>query len=458
MTEAASELIRSKVTPPHSIEAEQALLGSLLLTPSSFATIEGLLGSSDFYRHDHAEIFKAIIDLNHRNTSADVVTVYEYFESRNATDGLEGGAYLTSLANNVVSAANVRAYAEIVREKSILRQLIDIGNEISASAYKSDGKSAQQLLEQAERHVFAIAEKGLQSSSNYESIAALLKPAYDQIAELSKKQSDITGVPTHLTDLDRHTAGLQKSDLIILAGRPAMGKTSLAMNIAQNAAIQSQVPVAVFSMEMSKSQLAFRLFSSLGAINQGRLRTGKLTDEDWGGLTSAMSLLKTAPIYIDDTPALSPAQVRARARRLKREFDIGLIVIDYLQLMQVPDTRENRATEIAEISRGLKALAKELDIPVIALSQLNRALEQRPNKRPAMADLRESGSIEQDADLILFIYRDEVYNPDTPAKNLAEVIIGKHRNGATGTVELLFEGEYLRFRNYTRMEDDFQMH
>ncbi|MDA3934226.1 MAG: replicative DNA helicase [Gammaproteobacteria bacterium] len=455
MAEAATELIRSKITPPHSIEAEQALLGSLLLTPTSFAQIEDIVTSVDFYRNDHAQIYKAISELNHRNTSADVVTVFEYFESRNDTDGLEGGAYLTSLANNVVSAANVSAYAGIVREKSILRQLIDIGNNIAGSAYKSDGKSAQQLLEQAERQIFGIAEKGLQAVSNYESIAALLKPAYDQIAELSKHKSDITGVATNLTDLDRHTAGLQKSDLIILAGRPAMGKTSLAMNIAQNAAINSNVPVAVFSMEMSKNQLAFRLFSSLGAINQSRLRTGKLTEEDWNGLKSAMGMLKNAPIYIDDTPSLSPAQVRARARRLKREFDIGLVVIDYLQLMQVPDTRENRATEIAEISRGLKALAKELDIPVIALSQLNRALEQRPNKRPAMADLRESGSIEQDADLILFIYRDEVYNPDTPAKNLAEVIIGKHRNGATGTVELLFEGEYLRFKNYSRIEDDF---
>jgi len=455
MIEAAHELIRSKVTPPHSIEAEQALLGSLLLTPTSFANIEDKV-SGDFYRHDHAEIFQAIVDLNHRNTSADVVTVYEYFESRNATDGLEGGAYLTSLANNVVSAANVVAYAEIVREKSILRQLIDIGNDIAASGYKSEGKSAQELLEQAERQVFAIAEKGLQARSSYVSVSSLLKPAYDQIVDLSKKKTDITGVPTQLADLDRHTAGLQRSDLIILAGRPAMGKTSLAMNIAHNAAIVSEVPVAVFSMEMSKNQLVFRLFSSLGKINQGRLRTGKLNVEEWDGLTSAVSLLKSAPIYIDDTPALSPTQVRARARRLKREHDIGLIVIDYLQLMQVPDTRENRATEIAEISRGLKALAKELDIPVIALSQLNRALEQRPNKRPAMADLRESGSIEQDADLILFIYRDEVYNPDTPAKNLAEVIIGKHRNGATGTVELLFEGEYLRFLNYARVQDDFQ--
>ncbi len=439
--------------PPSAIEAEQALLGCLLLNPRSYEQVADRIAPEDFYREDHREIYAAFIDLTENRQSGDAVTVAEWFQSRDKADMVAGGSYLTMLANNVASAANIIAYADIVREKSVLRQLIDIGTEIAGDAYRPDGRAAETILEKAEQEIFKIAEQGSQRRSNFVHVESLLKESYELIEELSTKTGDVTGVPTGFTDLDEKTSGLQPSDLIIIAGRPAMGKTTLAMNIAESAAIRNQVPVGVFSMEMSSQQLVFRLFSSLGAINQKRLRTGKLEDTDWDGLNSAFRMLKQAPVYIDETPGLSPAQIRARARRMKREHDIGLIVIDYLQLMQVPNNRENRATEIAEISRGLKALAKELNVPVIALSQLNRALEQRPNKRPVMADLRESGSIEQDADLILFIYRDEVYNPDTPSKGLAEVIIGKHRNGSTGILELLFQGEFLRFQNYSHADD-----
>lgn len=439
--------------PPSAIEAEQALLGCLLLNPRCYEQVADRIAPDDFYREDHREIYTAFIELTENRQSGDAVTVAEWFQSRDKADMVAGGSYLTMLANNVASAANVVAYADIVREKSVLRQLIDIGTEIAGDAYRPDGRTAETILEKAEQQIFKIAEQGSQRRSNFVHVESLLKESYELIEELSTKTGDITGVATGFADLDERTSGLQPSDLIIIAGRPAMGKTTLAMNIAESAAIRNQVPVGVFSMEMSAQQLVFRLFSSLGAINQKKLRTGKLEDTDWDGLNSAFRMLKQAPIYIDETPGLSPAQIRARARRMRREHGIGLIVIDYLQLMQVPNNRENRATEIAEISRGLKALAKELSVPVIALSQLNRALEQRPNKRPVMADLRESGSIEQDADLILFIYRDEVYNPDTPSKGLAEVIIGKHRNGSTGILELLFQGEFLRFQNYSHADD-----
>jgi replicative DNA helicase len=434
--------------PPHSIEGEQAVLGGLLLSASAWDQVADILTEADFYREDHRLVFRAINELNDVNKPSDAVTVTEWFESHGKADQVDGGAYVSQLAGSTPSAANIVAYAEIVREKSILRQLIDVGAAVTSSAFTSDGRESQELLEEAERMVFAIADRGARSGSGFVSVQETIKEAIEKIQELHEFEGEITGVHTGFQDFDRLTAGLQQSDLIIVAGRPAMGKTTFAMNIAEHAAIKHNVPVAVFSMEMSSLQLVLRLFSSLGQIEQGRLRTGSLDDMDWPKLTSAMNLLHKSKIFIDETPALSPAELRARARRLKREHDIGMIVVDYLQLMSVPGTRENRATEIAEISRSLKAIAKELHVPVVALSQLNRALEQRPNKRPVMADLRESGSIEQDADLIVFIYRDEIYNPETPEKGKAEIIIGKHRNGATGTVNLTFQGQWLRFVNF----------
>jgi replicative DNA helicase len=434
--------------PPHSIEGEQAVLGGLLLSTRAFDQVADIVTELDFYREDHRLIFRAIEELNNKGRPCDAVTVTEWFESHGLVDQIDGGGYISQLASSTPSAANVRAYAEIVREKSILRQLVDVGAEITSGAFTSDGRNSRELLEEAERRVFAIADQDLRTGASFVSIQTAIKEAIEKLDELARHEGDITGIPTGFKDLDEKTAGLQDSDLIIVAGRPSMGKTTLAMNIAENAAIKHEKPVAIFSMEMSAQQLVRRMFSSLGQIDQNKLRTGNLDDLDWPKLTSAMNLLHKSHIFIDETPSLSPAELRARARRLKREHDIGLIVVDYLQLMAVPGTRENRATEIAEISRSLKAIAKELQLPVIALSQLNRALEQRPNKRPVMADLRESGSIEQDADLIVFIYRDEVYNEETPDKGKAEIIIGKHRNGPTGTVLLTFQGRWLRFLNY----------
>ncbi|MGK2925119.1 MAG: replicative DNA helicase [Lysobacterales bacterium] len=434
--------------PPHSIEGEQAVLGGLLLSPRAFDQVADVVTEADFYREDHRLIFRAISELSNKGRPCDAVTVTEWFESHGVVDQVDGGAYVSQLASNTPSAANVRAYAEIVREKSVLRQLIDVGAEISSDAFSSDGRDSRELLEVAEQKVFAIADQGMRSGSTFIPIQQAIKISIEKLQELAEHEGDITGIPTGFRDFDEKTAGLQDSDLIIVAGRPSMGKTTLAMNIAESAAIKHEVPVAIFSMEMSAEQLVRRMFSSLGQIDQNKLRNGKLDDLDWPKLTSAMNLLHKSRIFIDETPSLSPAELRARARRLKREHDIGLIVVDYLQLMAVPGTRENRATEIAEISRSLKAIAKELHLPVIALSQLNRALEQRPNRRPVMADLRESGSIEQDADLIVFIYREEVYNQDTPEKGKAEIIIGKHRNGPTGTVVLTFQGHWLRFLNY----------
>jgi replicative DNA helicase len=434
--------------PPHSIEGEQAVLGGLLLSSRAFDQVADIVTEPDFYREDHRLIFRAISELNNRGRPCDAVTVTEWFESHGLVDQIDGGGYISQLASNTPSAANVRAYAEIVRERSILRQLVDVGAEITSGAFSSDGRNSRELLEEAERKVFAIADQDLRTGASFVAIQEAIREAIEKLQELAEHEGDITGIPTGFKDFDEKTAGLQDSDLIIVAGRPSMGKTTLAMNIAENAAIKHEKPVAIFSMEMSAQQLVRRMFSSLGQIDQNKLRSGNLDDLDWPKLTSAMNLLHKSHIFIDETPSLSPAELRARARRLKREHDIGLIVVDYLQLMAVPGTRENRATEIAEISRSLKAIAKELHLPVIALSQLNRALEQRPNKRPVMADLRESGSIEQDADLIVFIYRDEVYNEDSPEKGKAEIIIGKHRNGPTGTVVLTFQGHWLRFLNY----------
>lgn len=440
-------IVESPKVPPHSMEAEQSVLGGLLLSTSAWDQVADKVAEADFYREDHRLIFRAIRDLHDAGRPCDAVTVSEWFESHGKADQVDGGNYISQLANNTPSAANVGAYADIVREKSILRSLIDVGTTITSSAFSSDGRESKTLLEEAERLVFAIADKGNRGGSGYVSVQDSLKEAMAKIEELNAFEGDITGIPTGYIDFDKLTAGLQPSDLIIIAGRPAMGKTTFAMNVAEHAAIKYGKSVAVFSMEMASLQLVMRMFSSVGQIDQNRIRTGSLDDMDWPKLTSAMNLLHKSKIFIDDTPALSPAELRARARRLKREHDIDLIVVDYLQLMSVPDIKENRATEIAEISRSLKTIAKELNVPVVALSQLNRALENRPNKRPLMADLRESGAIEQDADLIVFIYRDEVYNKESGEKGKAEIIIGKHRNGSTGTVHLAFQGPWLRFVN-----------
>ncbi len=436
--------------PPHSIEAEQAVLGGLMLDNDAWDQVADRVSEEDFYRHDHRLIFRAIASLADKNRPFDVVTLSEWLESRDELENAGGLAYLGTLAKDTPSAANIKAYADIVRERSILRQLIAVGTGIADSAYTSDGRDSKELLDVAEQKVFQIAEQGSRHQQGFRSIKHLLKTTVEHIDTLFERDDPITGLPTGYTDFDELTSGLQAGDLVIVAGRPSMGKTTFAMNVAEYAAIKRQCPVAIFSMEMPGEQLAMRLLSSMGRINQQRLRTGKLEDEDWPRLTSAVSMFTEVPLFIDDSPALTPTEVRARARRLMREHgELGLIVIDYLQLMQTGGSTENRATEISEISRGLKALAKELSVPVIALSQLNRSLEQRPNKRPVMSDLRESGAIEQDADLITFIYRDEVYNEDSPDKGTAEIIIAKQRNGPIGTVRLTFLGQYTKFENFT---------
>ena len=434
--------------PPYSIEAEQSVLGGLMIDNSTWDQVADMLTEVDFYRKEHRLIFRAIAAQAEDSRPSDAITLSEWLESNNELSNVGGLSYLGSLAKNTPTAANIKAYANIVRERSIMRQLVSVGTDIANSAYNPEGRDSKELLESAEQKVFKIAEQGAKGRQGYQNIRQLLTKAVDRIDQLFQMDSHITGVATGFDDFDEKTAGLQPSDLVIVAGRPSMGKTTFAMNIAENAAIKQSKPVAVFSMEMPGEQLAMRMMSSLGRIDQHKLRTGKLTDEDWPRVTSAVGILSEAPLFIDDTPALTPTDLRARARRLKREHgDLGLIVIDYLQLMQ-GSGKENRATEISEISRGLKALAKELNVPVVALSQLNRSLEQRPNKRPVMSDLRESGAIEQDADVIVFIYRDEVYNEDTPDKGVAEIIIGKQRNGPIGTTRLTFMGQFTRFENY----------
>ncbi|TDY02377.1 replicative DNA helicase [Thiohalophilus thiocyanatoxydans] len=434
--------------PPHSIEAEQAVLGGLMIDNSSWDQVVEQVSESDFYRRDHRLIFSAIAALAEEANPCDVVTLSEWLQQRNQLDAAGGMSYLGGLAKNTPTAANIKAYAAIVRERSVLRQLTRVATEIGNLAYNPEGRSSAEVLDQAEKAVFDIAEQGAHNRSGYVGIKELLVKAVDRIDTLYQSSSAYTGVPTGYTDFDDMTSGLQNSDLIIIAGRPSMGKTSFAMNLVENAAIKHQTPVAVFSMEMPGEQLVMRMMSSLGRIDQHKIRTGKLDDADWPRLTSAVGILNEAPIYIDDTPGLSPMEVRSRARRIKREHGLGLIVIDYLQLMQVSGNTENRATEISEISRGLKGLAKELNVPVITLSQLNRSLEQRPNKRPVMSDLRESGAIEQDADVIVFIYRDEVYDEESSDKGTAEIIISKQRNGPIGTTRLTFLGQYTKFENY----------
>ena len=439
--------------PPHSVEAEQSVLGGLLLENEALDKIADLLTGADFYRHDHRLIFEHISRLIEHNKPADIVTVAESLESSAELSGIGGIAYLGSLAQNTPTAANIRRYAEIVRERAVMRKLVEVGSGIAESAYSPQGRDAQQLLDEAEAKIFQIAEGGKRSSEGFVDIKILLPQVADRIDQLFQRdsQSDVTGIPSGFSDLDSMTSGLQPGDLIIVAGRPSMGKTAFSLNIAENVALDTGLPVAVFSMEMAATQLAMRMIGSVGRLDQHRMRTGRLEDEDWVRLTTALGRLNDAPVFIDEGAGLSSFDVRARARRLHRQTGkLGLIVVDYLQLMSGPAGRqsENRATEISEISRSLKSLAKELDVPVVALSQLNRSVEQRPDKRPVMSDLRESGAIEQDADLILFIYRDEVYNPDSPDKGTAEIIIAKQRNGPIGRVRLTFIGANTRFENH----------
>ncbi len=453
-----SQRVDDLKVPPHSLEAEQSVIGGLMLDNQAWDNIADIVNEQDFYRHDHALIFRAICALVDESQPYDVVTVSEWLGARNELDSIGGLAYLSILANDTPTAVNVKAYANIVREYSILRALIQIGNEISASAYNADGRSSKELLDEAERKVFMIAEQGAGNREGFAAINDLLGKAVQRVEEMYKSGEALTGISTGFGNFDEKTSGLQKSDLIIIAGRPSMGKTSFAMNLAENAVMGTENSVAVFSMEMPGEQLALRMMSSFGRIDSHNLRTGKLEDQDWPRLISSVNMLSKAKLFIDDTPALSPTEVRARTRRLKREHGLDLVIIDYLQLMQVGGSTENRATEISEISRSLKALAKELNVPVIALSQLNRSVEQRPDKRPVMSDLRESGGIEQDADVILFIYRDEVYNPESNDKGTAEILIRKQRNGPIGMVRLAFLGQYTRFENlaYEDYGEDFE--
>jgi len=445
-TDAGAEQ-RLKV-PPNSIKAEQALIGGLMLNAQAWDKIADVIVGEDFYRKDHRLIFAAIANLVETGSPCDVVTVSEHLDGRGELEQAGGLEYLATLANETAGAANARAYAKIIRETSTLRALINAGNEISGNAFTSGERNAAQILDEAERLVFDIAEKGSRGRRGFKSLKQILPEAVDRIDLLHQSEGSITGISSGYHEFDKLTAGLQAGELIIVAGRPSMGKTTLALNIGENAAIGSKVPTAIFSMEMPSQQLAFRMISSLGRVDQTHLRTGNFPDEDWSRINTAVQLMSEAPIFIDDTPSMSPIEIRARARRLHREHGLGLIIIDYLQLMQVEGSKENRATEISEISRSLKALAKELEVPVIALSQLNRSVEQRTDKRPVMSDLRESGAIEQDADLIIFIYREEVYNQDTPRKGIADIAIAKQRNGPIGDFPLTFVGRYTKFENW----------
>jgi replicative DNA helicase len=437
--------------PPHSVEAEQSVLGGLLLENIAWDKIADLITEADFYRHDHRLIYRHIGKLIEHAKPADVITVAEMLENSGELNSAGGLAYLGSLAQNTPSTANIRRYAEIVRERAVMRKLAEVGSTIANSAFNPSGRTTTQLLDEAEARVFEIAEAGARGKNGFVAIQPLLTEVVEKIDILFHRDNpnDVTGIPTGFHDLDEKTSGFQPGDLIIVAGRPSMGKTAFSLNIAENVALQTGLPVAIFSMEMGGTQLVMRMIGSVGRLDQHKLRTGRLQDDDWQKMTYALGKLNDAPLFIDESAALSSMDLRSRARRLYRQAGkLGLIVVDYLQLMSANREGENRATEISEISRSLKALAKELDVPVVALSQLNRSLEQRPNKRPVMSDLRESGAIEQDADLILFIYRDEVYNPDSPDKGSAEIIIGKQRNGPIGMVRMTFLGEYTKFENF----------
>jgi replicative DNA helicase len=452
-TEPADPQLLALKVPPHSVEAEQSLLGGLLLDNHAFDKIADLVTAEDFYRDDHRRLFRHIAKLIDQGKPADVVTVAESIDASEDKDRTGGPAYLGSLAQNTPSALNIRRYAELVRERSVQRRLAQVATEIAESALGNSGKEVGQLLDEAESRIMEVGEGGQRATQGFESIQPVLARVFERIDYLyhQENKSDVTGMPTGFVDLDEKTAGLQPGDLVIVAGRPSMGKTAFALNLAEHVGVKSGAPVAIFSMEMGATQLAMRMLGSIGRVDQHKMRTGRLDDQEWTRLSSAMSVLHEAPIYIDETGALNSLELRSRARRIYRQYGkLGLVVVDYLQLMSANSQKqgENRATEISEISRSLKSLAKELKVPVVALSQLNRSLETRDQKRPMMSDLRESGAIEQDADMILFIYRDEVYYPEKPDnKGKAEVIIGKQRNGPIGTVHLTFLGEHTRFEN-----------
>lgn len=433
-------------TPPHSIEAEQAVLGGFMLDNDTWSRIDGMLHASDFYRKDHRLIFETIEELANENQPFDILTVSEKLNEKELLDEVGGMPYLATLAHEMPSTGNIKAYATIIHQRSITRKLISVGTLIADAGFNPDGRTTEELIQLAEQEVFAIAEQGAKTDEGLTDIRDVMQEALLRIDELSKSADGITGAPTGWPDFDKMTSGLQKGDMIVVAGRPSMGKTTFAMNIVERVAIYTQMPIAVFSLEMPAEQLVIRMFSSLGGIEQGKLRTGDLNDDEGKRLSNATQRLTNTRIFIDDSSGLSPNEVRSRARRLQREQgQLGLIMIDYLQLMNVPGLGDQRVAEVSEISRSLKLMARELNVPVIVLSQLNRSLEQRPNKRPIMSDLRDSGAIEQDADLICFIYRDEVYNEESPDKGVAEVIIGKQRNGPIGTVKLSFQGKYSRF-------------
>lgn len=437
--------------PPHSLEAEQSVIGGLLLDNERWDTVSEHVMTQDFYSRPHRLIFDGVKSILEAGKPLDLITLSEYLEQREQLEDVGGFAYLADLAKNTPSAANINAYAEIVAERALVRNLIGVANEIADAGYDPQGRNAEDLLDLAESKVFAIAEARTSENEGPKNVDSILERTLERIELLYKTPQDgVTGVNTGFTDLNKKTAGLQGSDLIIVAARPSMGKTTFAMNLCENAAMEQDKPVLIFSLEMPAEQIMMRILASLSRVDQTKIRTGQLDDEDWARISSTMGILmEKKNMYIDDSSGLTPTEVRSRARRIAREHGgLSLIMVDYLQLMRVPALTDNRTLEIAEISRSLKALAKELNVPVVALSQLNRSLEQRADKRPVNSDLRESGSIEQDADLIMFIYRDEVYHPDSPLKGTAEIIIGKQRNGPIGSVRLTFQGHYSRFDNY----------
>jgi primary replicative DNA helicase (EC 3.6.1.-) len=433
--------------PPYSIEAERSVVGGLMLDPEAWDRVSELVVADDFYRPEHNRIFSVIAKLADEVEPIDVVTIGERLDKRGELEDVGGMAYLIEMVEATPSAANIASYADIVRERALLRRLISTTNEITDRAFHPEGMNAAEVLDEAERKIFQIAEGGEKKGGPRE-VADILSATVDKIDELYHQEGSITGLSTGFTDLDAMTSGLQPADLVIVAGRPSMGKTTFAMNLVENAAMISELPVIVFSLEMPAEQLMIRMLSSLGRIDQTRMRSGQLIQEDWDKLMSAVKMLKDRKLFIDDTGGISPTEMRSRVRRIAREHGgVALIMVDYLQLMQIPGFTEGRTNEISEISRSLKAIAKEMSCPMVALSQLNRSLEQRPNKRPVNSDLRESGAIEQDADVISFVYRDEVYHEDTPYKGIAEIIIGKQRNGPIGTCRLAFVGKHTRFED-----------